>query len=237
MEYCSFNEAFGNPLSKQIKEYDKKCHPSRSAGHSLGLNQSSQRELVGPRDISPPRTDAYDSLRVAKPHKISEADIHHSYFTAQGDIDRNLYPNNASQFRFVGNGNRYGTKISDLRQDDESLIDNISSPSDPSLDLSEPKRREYSHNFYIKKFLQDISEEGDTTSLASDEHVYDHIKKCRYCKTQIKKELVSKPVDLPKINPPTVLGYDVKEIFIIVLIGLCLILILDLFFQIGQKTK
>ena len=243
MEYCSYNEAFGNPYDQQIKEYNRKNNNIRNKRNLL-------RKSV---------EDYQKKYKLSPPHEINDTDIYHSYFNAQGDLDRNLYPSNADLYRFnmldqEMNRQRMGTKISDLRKNEmadkrmEKKEPSLSSMSLDSLaetnsDVEElVKKPKYSHNYYIKKFLQDISDDGDTLSLTSsqDDVVYEHIKKCKYCKTQInknlKQQIQKKPesVIYPKILPTTILGYDIKEIIIIILVGICLIFVLDLFVKIGK---
>jgi len=289
MEYCSYNEAFGNPDNQLIKEYNNE----RNIKNKRNLLRKSVEDYQKKHKLSPPHE------MVAVPHKVSDNDIYHSFFNAQGDLDKNLYPSNAAMMRFhmldqemnrqpQTRDIRMGTKISDLK--DNELLNNKTrrhrkarvtysddweekndslSPYSMSIDsldevnfdksytdqsLSEldikklAKKPKYSHNYYINKFLQDISNDGDTLSLTSsqDDIVYEHIKKCKYCKTQINKKLrqqiINKPepvksIIYPKILPTTILGYDIKEIIIIILIGICLIFLLDLFVKIGKKTE
>jgi len=152
---------------------------------------------------------------------------------------------------------RRGTKISDLKKkhiatNDLSMLDSPSMSSDISfLHKSNINNKSiHRHDYYIKKFIQQIIDD-DMMSMTSsqDSAVYDHIKKCKYCKSQINAKLkqhyknkknpstksISKNIICPKSIPTTILGYDIKEIIIIILIGLCLIFIFDLFVKIGKK--
>jgi len=288
MDYCPYNCAFDNSLNNQIKKYDRE----NNIKHKRNLLKKSVEDEQRKHKLTAP----YEN--VAVPQKVNDMDIYQSYFTAQGDLDKNLYPSNAALLRFHNldqKMNQNGTKISDLQHqqkayalaqydqrkpvyaeknafwgknkevdDDDSTfsLDSSSLADSDTKELStsvstdrffnkqkkRKKHTKYSHNYYIKKFLQDISNDGDTLSLTSslDDIVYDHIKKCKYCKTKINKRLNKpyqkklepiKSILSPKILPETILGYDIKEIIIVILIGICLIFILDLFVKIGRKTE
>ena len=52
------------------------------------------------------------------------------------------------------------------------------------------KKSVHRHDYYIKKFVQQIVDD-DMMSMTSsqDSAIYDHIKKCKYCKSQINAKL------------------------------------------------
>jgi hypothetical protein len=102
------------------------------------------------------------------------------------------------------------------------------------------------------------STNGALNSASSD--VYDHVKSCKYCRSKISKKIKayysteatakstaqSSILGLTNIEGFTdgklsipkniLLGYELKEIIIIIIVGIILIFVLDLFVKIGRKT-
>ena len=136
--------------------------------------------------------------------------------------------------------------------------------------LDKPKSKsKRSHQYYIKKFVMAMIDETSNSdhmsnisidnSIGSSSFenfanydVYNHVKRCKYCRseahkrlrsyyakenkdeTNIKKEgFIGNNFTIPK---DILLGYDLKEIVIMIIIGIILIFILDLFVKIGRKT-
>ncbi len=129
--------------------------------------------------------------------------------------------------------------------------------------LDKPKSKsKRSHQYYIKKFVKAMIDEAasldnsiGSSSLESfaNYDVYNHVKRCKYCRSEAHKRLrsfyakenkddtnIKKEIEgfennftIPK---DILLGYDLKEIVIIIIIGIILIFILDLFVKIGRKT-
>jgi hypothetical protein len=86
------------------------------------------------------------------------------------------------------------------------------------------------------------------------------VRKCKYWRLEVKKRMrlhyindINNPYNndinnkIVKANnvkekdiydylPSSIIGYDIKEIIVIIIIGICLIFILDLFVRIGRKT-
>ncbi len=164
-----------------------------------------------------------------------------------------------------------GTAINDLirdnvdNSDSYSTFDDLNSQakSDFSFDtdirtdfsdadsILEPKKNKnnnnkyYDHDYFINKFISDIYNQNDTSSLVSsqsnDDNIYHHIKKCNYCKDKIKEKLtIHKPEPLlvekfttkQSIPETSTQEYNIKETMIIILIGIIVILFLDFFMKI-----
>nr|QBK89008.1 MAG: hypothetical protein LCMiAC02_01010 [Mimivirus LCMiAC02] len=215
-------------------------------------------------------------------YKNKNCNNYHSFFNAQGDLDINPYilknqkpiRSGNQYWRDYPDQNKNGSSIENLKKRELDEINNTKITDISSLgslgqfESIKPKKYfkpKYSHKYYIKKFIQEISDD-DMISMTSsqDDSVFDHIKKCKYCKSEINKKLkkhyskpikseepivkvtqpkqsnipyreVAKQVDIPLV-PSISLGYDIKEIIIIFIIGIILIFILDLCVKIGKKT-
>ena len=180
----------------------------------------------------------------------SDPEIYPAFFTAQGD--------------YSTQGPYYGTTINDLKEGDTmNDMDSFSLPdseyTNESLILKDNKKpnkkkektKVVDHEYYIDKTIKSLLEDQDSHSLSSlassqNNHVYQHVKSCKYCKSKInekmkehfqpevKKEHKKDTVEYFDMNN---LGYDLKEIFIIILAGIVLVFILDLLVKIGKRMK
>ncbi len=188
-----------------------------------------------------------------------------SFFNAQGDLDINPFIHQQSTRSLDDQDwdnlqNKNGSSIIDLQKRELEEINNIKKMSLRSIEPKKHFRPKYSHKYYIKKFIQEINDDEDLISMTSSsqsDSVFDHVKKCKYCKSEINKKLkqsylksikskenVVKVVQPEKVNissisnilPQISLGYDIKEIMMIFIIGIILIFILDLCVKIGKKA-
>lgn len=102
---------------------------------------------------------------------------------------------------------------------------------------NKPNIAKYMHKYYVKLFMQSLTKNVDNHSLMSDDYgdMYDHIKACKICKEMIRDKNSKK-------EPVIIEGFSIldnpeyKKMIIIVLIGLFLIILVDLFVRIGRKT-
>ncbi len=198
----------------------------------------------------------------------------------QPEATNNNYPNNTFNEKpynylkqqpsfFTAQGDLSGTNISDLKSagknDGVSILDSATMSdfyTEDYLDSEYKKTR--SHNYYIDKFIKSITDDmSDIISIMSshDNDTYEHIRTCKYCRTQIKNKMKEIILDeeeyktdkkvVEKFNNNKSknsisdglssisgsLGYELKEILIIILVGIILIFILDLLVKIGRKTN
>jgi len=270
-EYCPIDEAFDSPLSQQIKQYDKnnKIKEDRLAMRKTIEDYQKKNNIIPPHVERQP-----DSL--GNSTRSTEAgyplDIQHSFFNAQGDLDFNSHMSTAALGSLRRNTvdkkaidppleGLEGTKLTDLKKleyykpgcggrqytDDDTYIDSSDYLS-MSDDLTLPSPIKRSHNYYIETFMHEFLDDGDMVSMASSENdMYDHIKRCKYCRSMIAKKmsrtmLTDKKATVSKLQTQmgaasSILGYDLKEIIIIILVGICIIFIMDLFVKIGKKIK
>ncbi|ARF09390.1 hypothetical protein Indivirus_1_13 [Indivirus ILV1] len=199
--------------------------------------------------------DNYSNVSINNNNKcdITDDNIFPAFFTAQGDYSLQGPYKNKNNGTTVGQL-RDENKITD--SDSFSLLDSeFSNDSlfDPSiLKMKNQKKKKISHEYYIDKMVKSLLEDNDSNpSIVSSQNnrVYNHVKSCKFCKAKINekmkkhfkneqpKELIipSKKETFDVINLD--LGYDLKEIIIIILAGIILVFILDLLVKIGKRMK
>lgn len=141
------------------------------------------------------------------------------------------------QAEFKSEENPFKHNICD---DSLSFLDAQSVFTDNSVNSKYTVKR--SHNYYIKKFMAGFIDDG-SLSLGSvhDNDMYDHVKECKYCRSQISKKMKKHYSSLNSKTEPftttvasAICGYNFNEILIITLFGIILIFILDLFVKIGK---
>lgn len=215
--YCAVTEAFENPLKQQVQQMDRDNNVN---------NYKSMLEN---------NVDAYQHTNGIYP-TITENNI--PFFTTQGNMRRDN-----------------STTLSELKRKEMCDNDTLSLlDSEYSEDLKQTKPK-LSHRNYINKFLKSITDDGnDMISLASsqDDELYDHIKSCKYCRSQINlrmksyyknQDIVVEKNNIPikhkeksLILPDKILGYNVKEIILIIVASIIIIFILDLLVRIGKRS-
>jgi len=233
MIYCGVDEAFDNSLNTQMNEYERA---------NKNNNKSSNDNVI------PPNTyDNYSDIDIQN-HFNNNMNQYNkmvpAFFTTQGD--------------YSTKGPYFGTSINDLKNstpedsDSLSLLDSNFS-EDSNLSVQTPKKP--NHSYCINKIVQGLIEDPDNISLASSQNdeAYKHVKTCKYCKNKINQRM--KEHFNPNINQDSLtklsckkenikeyfdagnLGYDLKELLIIILAGIILIFILDLLVKIGKKMN
>ena len=142
---------------------------------------------------------------------------------------------------------------------DSKYTSGIGNDSLSDLYESEKKGKKiYTHKYYIDKFVNNIindkDEKSDIMSLASsiEGTIYAHIKSCKYCRSKINERLKNHYKKIKKKNKVKkndsilenfgsidkfeILGYEIKDIILIMMLGIIIIFVLDLFVKIGRKT-
>jgi len=234
MHYCAVDEAYNNSFKDKVKEYEDMTNVNNYKA-SLQNNLDNYR-----KDNSIVLPDTFDNYSDIEVNSAQAKPITPAFFTAQGD--------------YSSHGPYYGTKISELKSDTD--IDNVSQSETISNDSTmTPNVKKKSHGYYTNAFIHSLENDLDLNSLDSSNYnsVYDHVKKCKECKYGINKKLKmnSQKIDLniqPKIKEIeadkkktveyftfTDIGYNIKEIIIILLIGIIIVFVLDLLVKIGKK--
>jgi len=160
-----------------------------------------------------------------------------------------------------------GTSITDIKNkfnDNDSISVSLLNLDSESYDnfyfKQKPKKNvKYPHQYYIKKFIQDITNDDDILSQTSsrDDLIYNHVRKCKYCKTQInhkmknyynnifikdadKKNEKDKQICIERFESnfeQKPKCYELREVIVIILIGIIIIFMLDLFFKMSKLMK
>lgn len=152
--------------------------------------------------------------------------------------------------------------------DSLSFIDNKKTLQHNNKSLYETRnkyQKKHSCGYYINKFIETIiyadnASITSTTSITSSEDIkhaskfddiYDHVKKCSFCRSHInikmKKMYKQDPIPIMnKYEEPNqivhsiknqIKDFDLKEIIIIIIVGIIIIFILDMFVKIGRKSN
>jgi hypothetical protein len=210
--------------------------------------------------------EAYDTHNSGKPHKQMPIRLSDKYFTAQGELDDEPYTNGSSDKDKITTSE--GTSLEKLKNhsfftaqgdlSENKEVNNypktnyVSNPYSDDIDFYDDlsiKSKQINHNYCIKKFVDNIVYDDDLRTLDSyDDEIYDHLKSCKYCRSQINIKLKERMIYNNTKNDETKIiaktehfslesyGYDLKEITIIILAGILLIFILDLLVKLGKKT-
>lgn len=224
MNYCAVGEAFDNSLKQQIAEYE----------NNNKENKDNNSKLVPPGTF-----DTYNEVETGNIHNIYPA-----FFTAQGDYN--------------SKGTYEGTQIKDLQncqmEDSENLSFLDSEKSSKTVKSIQEPTKMIDHNYCVNKIVKNILDDSDMFSMGSSENdeVYKHVRRCKICKKKINEKLKghykepiplvqpvvkqTEPVEHFNFNISN-LGYNLKEILVIILGGIILIFILDLLVKIGKKMK
>jgi hypothetical protein len=251
MMYCAVSEAYNGDPTTRLDGNDRQVYNTNHNNNNI---------------IMPDTFDNYSDIDVHQKYlgneynndfnqmnPVNQVPQYPAFFTAQGD--------------YSTKGPYYGTTINDLKGDNISIDDSLSildsdysddSLFDPSImkNKTPETKKKIDHNYYINKTIKSLLEDQDShsfSSLASSQnnYIYKHVKSCKYCKDKINKKMkehfipeISKPIQQITNNPDikeyfdmTNLGYDLKEILIIILAGIVLIFILDLLVKIGRRMK
>lgn len=271
--YCSVDEAFDNNTQKKqnnsnnINKFNNsnninKCNNSNNINNKC-INDNDYDDNIN--NNSDEQNNVLNNLD--NNDNYSENIINNGeYYTDHYSDSMINYPNHQSSF-FTAQGDylsNRGTKITDLNITDK-YTDEYTMPSyDESLSLLDSdyldsndiaqteNKPQYSHNYCINKFISSITNNNDSLSILSDENngIYDHIKQCKYCRTQINlkmKNFYNKPQKNNKneitnfienfdVLSEKIIGYEFKDVLIIILIGIIIIFLLDFFVKIGRKT-
>lgn len=229
MMFCGVNEAFDNNFS----EY-------RSNNKQSFINAQGDISKSGPYWDFDESTQQQEMLKLKQ--------LHHMDYLNQMEHEEEIE-------RQMKNINMEGTTLSELAPDSLLDADTITMGSDETLDLSKldtinkPKQH-HGHKYYINKFIGGVVDDITSVASSQDAEIYDHIKLCKYCRTEIKRKLkllsglkeekevtsTSKEIEHFSALNSGIAGYEIKEILIILLIGIVIIFILDLFVKIGQKS-
>lgn len=225
MMYCAVDEAFDNPLRQQMKQLENEKNNNK---HKEALMKNVENEQKN-NNLQPPHFNGEN-------YTVQHPEYNPSYFNAQGDLEDDTK----------------GTLISQLQNDDDDEFDDDKFSMNTASDFfdnyqkdKKKKKVKHSHSYYIKCFIDKLTNEEDLSigSFSSgDSGVFDHVKSCKYCRMMVNQKMKNNNQPTlppsPKIDRKNdkIMGYDLKEVAIIILIGVIIIFILDLLVRIGRST-
>lgn len=178
-------------------------------------------------------------------YDLNNDNNHHKFFNAQGDVTDNPNIYQGTSIKSLENIQQEAMKEF---EDDTLYTDSILDIPDIRDDTPN-----HSHQYYISHFLSTLNINDDVSDLQSllsstdrDSEIMKHIRSCKYCKKKItdrlqdinqeqKIEDKTKHVKFDIFNNK--FGYEFREILIIILIGILIIFVLDLFFRFGQRVS
>jgi len=267
INFCTIEEAFDNPLSRQIKDMNEN---NNMETYKTNLINNENKYLINNEN---------------------------KYFSAQGDYEQdpyNFYNFNGMTENNLNNNSReiHNQDNNHINNNDNGkYIGTLINELDKNKELKKKKINDSetkmingkNHQFYINKVFNDIINSNDDLSIKSietedNEEVYEHMKRCKYCKYNVnkkmkkyyKKKMKNKDNEMilnelgsnnkilesrEKLNKMShkktienfetknifglfdMTGYETKEIIIIIIFGLMLIFILDIFVKIGRKSR
>lgn len=171
------------------------------------------------------------------------------------------YSDNSNNSNILTISNKSESELSNLSKLPLDLQSDNNNSS--ALILPPDNLEQEDHNYYINKFIKGILDNGSSYSTSNDENLYCHLKKCKFCKKNIQSKMKeyfesnnttnnfipenfqSNPNNnIEEIKPKNngifnqeIIGCDIKEIILIVFIGIVIIFILDLVLKIGKKLN
>jgi len=176
-------------------------------------------------------------------------------FTNNDNDDSVMSDSNSSNSNNM-NSDNYSTNSNDNGESLGNL--SLSTISNSNISDNSRENNDYAsldHYYCINTFIKTFIENPDVTSRSStlNDNVYRHIKTCKFCKRKISERTKQSntvasdktPAQKLSLSNDSILdqltqenlGYDLKEIALIILAGIILVFILDLLVRIGRKIK
>lgn len=279
--WCDLNEAFGegnNTFKKGWKQFvskeDDSTINSQPKKDDILLNHKSNLKMDA-QTWSPneymtdnqnfnkySNIDNFVNIGIQNSNDPTDEDIKNTneifqsnpYFSAQGDLFNQN--NNISSF------STSSIPSSPLSNNDDNINivvnDDIPKKSNKKVKfINENKQndiqeREIDHEYYINAFLN-ILLKNDNKSTETNSDIYDHIKKCKYCREKVKQLLISHQNNISVQNPSNSINYDNQkninnlnvynnseqemynsngiELMILIIMGIIIMLIIDMIFK------
>ena len=254
--FSNINEAYeDNPLGQQLKKFENDRYKQ-----SL-INSISKEQRIY-NNYNDESVDQY-SDPYTNDHQ-SYTNTNQSFITTQGNVEPiNKQGTRISDLRRDKDDSSLGSILDDslFSSEEASIESSISNDTIVPYKKSH-SMKDRTHEYYIRNFIKDFGD-NDSSSLTKHEYedTYDHIKTCKYCKDEIKLRMngndikappLKQTLDIPRTNPEKyskpnkyydqgnkIKAYlsensDIKEIVVVVLIGIVIIFLLDLFAKISK---
>ena len=250
--YCAVSEAYNGEPTNRLDGYDRQLY---------NTNNNNNNNIIMPDTF-----DNYSDIDVSQKYNGNEynqmdQELYPAFFTAQGDYSTQgpYYGTTINELKGENISMDDSLSILDSDYSDDSLFDPsiMKNMKNMKNNKSQPKKK-IDHDYYINKTIKSLIEDQDSNSLSSlassqNNYIYHHVRSCKYCKDKINEKMKehfkpeisksiqknnnNKPSDIKEYFDMTNLGYDFKEILIIILAGIVLVFILDLLVKIGKRMK
>jgi predicted HNH restriction endonuclease len=195
-------------------------------------------------------------IRELKKQVIHNPNYKETFYNAQGDIEQN---------NFDYTGPMQGTNITDIKYEQNNKVP-LANNTLQNYKNKPISRKKHSCGYFMNKFIETIIQ-NDNMSITSSEdiinsskfdNIYDHVRRCSYCRSHINtklKKIYNKPTkeitnntdrqtsniaysfaELSRqIKDVDIKDFNIKEVIIIIFIGIVIIFILDMFVKIGKR--
>jgi len=225
--FCGVTEAFNSPLKQQIEEMEKENR----------INEYKQKMI---QEVNNDRNN--NSVGI-------------DFFTAQGDMYqgtpiKNLDNNSLDTSSFFSDSEGFESLPSSMTQlTDSSLKKTLPNKSDNIEHMVD-----HSHEYYLRNFLGQTIGGDKITDHNTYNDICDHVRTCKYCKDEINLRISGKEAfsSIPskienKPEPKQHIEHfnanelvnksNIKEVIIIIVIGISIVFIIDLFIRIRKKLN
>ena len=230
MLYCSLDDASNSSLKNKLDQYDN-------------INKPINYDRA-------PDFDNYNDINI---NNNIQTNAHFpSFFNAQGDYENKNNGTTINQLKNINNDNinnntNNQSLIDSLSFDDSNMSDDYRHPLRSDELSNKFKKKPLDHDYCINIITKELLNNGDASLMSShDGLVYKHVKSCKICKSKIKSIMkdhycTPEPLYNNKIehfdNETNIIGYDIKELILIILGGIILIFIFDLLVKMGSKLN
>ena len=248
--YCAVDEAYDGDANTRINDKYERHYNNQDPNHQ-DHNDNQDIETF----------DNYGDIDITQNNNnniVEQAPIFPAFFTAQGDYSTQgpYYGTTINDLKDDPDKNNNKDNDSFSILDSDFTNDSLFLPKQTKK-IQEPKKK-IDHDYYIDKMVKSLLEDHDSLASSQNNFVYIHVKSCKYCKDRINEKMkkhfqqdsLEIPTNLDDIKRDkqdkkdikeyfdmTNIGYDLKEILIIILAGIVLVFILDLLVKIGRRMK
>lgn len=230
-------------------------------------NDKISGKLLNDSGIRRPEADTSGASLTGMSEKYEDVNFSGApYFSTQGDynvIENNNNIEDDKKIFNVENTNDQSYCGEKINRETIDYIHNENKHEGTKKRVKFRKNNDHNHNYYLKKFIVELMDKKSMDSTLTDTNVYNHIRKCGYCKKKINDNMLLKKISLNNIFnkknteernrliPKKKYSQDYddgiekdddcvnssnieSEIIILIIIGIIIILCLDLIYKIGM---
>lgn len=250
--FSDINEAYeDHPLRQQLKDFEKDQYKQ-----SL-INSINEEQRVY-NNYNDEHSNQYQNNNQPYPNN------NQPYITTQGNVESiNKQGTRIADLRKDKDDSSLGSILDDsLFSSEEASMESSLSNDTIVHKKKSYNMKDRTHEYYIRNFIRDFGDDNSTLLPKHEyEDTYDHIKTCKYCKDEIKLRMNGNDIKSNVQHEPTIVdksndhpkkhidkhynknnqiksylsgNNDMKEIAVVVLIGIVIIFLLDLFAKISK---